>query len=572
MRIVWLLLSLGLASAASIAQTEPEPPTGREERQAVFASRFLAVTANPHASDAAVQILRAGGSALDAAIAAQMVLGLVEPQSSGIGGGAFLLHWSNAERRVRTYDGRETAPQNATPRRFLDASGQPLSRDLAIRSGAAVGVPGVLRMLELAHRAHGRLPWPQLFSPAITLAETGFPLSPRLHRLLAGERTLASDPAARALYYLADGTRKPVGALVRSREYAVTLRAIAERGADALHSGPIAEDLVRAVTRHPRPGDLALEDLADYRAIERAPVCGGYRAFRICGMGPPSSGGIAVVQMLGILERTPFATSPPHSTDAVHYFSEAARLAYADRARYIADPAFVAQPVEGLLDPAYLRARALLIGPRSMLRAQPGVPRHAEARLYESLESELAGTSHLSIVDGDGNAVAMTSTIEDAFGSRILVRGFLLNNQVTDFSLGPETGIGTVANRLQGGKRPRSSMAPLFVFDAQGELRMIAGSPGGPAIINYVARALISVLDWGLDVQEAAAAPNFGSRNGPTELERRTRYEELAAPLRERGHDVELVPLTSGLHLIEKVPGGWRGGADPRREGAARGD
>ncbi|HEX5612396.1 MAG TPA: gamma-glutamyltransferase [Burkholderiales bacterium] len=572
MRIAWLLLSLGLASAASFAQTEPEPPTGREERQAVFASRFLAVTANPHASDAAVQILRAGGSALDAAMAAQMVLGLVEPQSSGIGGGAFLLHWSNAERRVQAYDGRETAPQGATSRRFLDASGQPLSRDLAIRSGAAVGVPGVLRMLELAHRAHGRLPWPQLFQPAITLAEAGFPISPRLHRLLARERTLASDPAARALYYLADGTSKPVGALVRNREYAATLRAIADGGADVLHSGPIAEDLVRAVAGHPRPGDLALEDLAGYRAIERAPVCGGYRAFRICSMGPPSSGGIAVLQLLGILERTPFATSPPHSADAVHYFSEAARLAYADRARYIADPAFVAQPVEGLLDPAYLGERALLVGPRSMLRAQPGVPRHAEARLDEILESETAGTSHLSIVDGDGNAVALTSTIEDAFGSRILVRGFLLNNQVTDFSLGPETGVGAIANRLQGGKRPRSSMAPLFVFDAQGELRMIAGSPGGPAIINYVAKALISVLDWGLDVQEAAAAPNFGSRNGPTELERRTRYEELAAPLRERGHEVLLLNLTSGLHLIEKVPGGWRGGADPRREGAARGN
>lgn len=572
MRIAWLTLAFGFLSAEAVAQTQPEPATGREEKPAVFASRFLVVAANPHASDAGVEILRAGGNAIDAAIAVQMVLGLVEPQSSGIGGGAFLLHWSHAERRVRSYDGREAAPQNATAQRFLDASGQPVARDLAIQSGAAVGVPGALRMLELAHRAHGRLPWARLFQPAIALAATGFPMSPRLQRMLGREPTLASDPAARKLYYFDDGVRKPVGALVRNPEYAATLRAIAEGGADALHAGPIAEDLVRAVTSHPRPGDMALADLARYRAIERVPVCGGYRAFRICSMGPPSAGGVALLQMLGVLERTPFAVSPPHSADAVHYFSEAGRLAYADRARYIADPAFVPQPLEGLLHPAYLDERARLVGPRSMLRAKPGMPRDAEPRLGEAIESEAAGTSHVSIIDPEGNAVALTTTIEDAFGSRILVRGFLLNNQMTDFSLVAESDPRPAANRLQGGKRPRSSMAPVFVFDANGELRMIAGSPGGLAIINYVAKALVSVLDWGLDVQAAAALPNFGSRNGPTELERRTAYEALAPQLRERGHEVTFLDLTSGLHLIEKVPGGWRGGADPRREGAARGD
>jgi gamma-glutamyltranspeptidase/glutathione hydrolase len=532
----------------------------------------MVVAANRLASDAGAEILRAGGSAVDAAIAVQMVLGLVEPQSSGIGGGAFLLHWSHAERRVRSYDGRETAPQGARARRFLDSSGRPLPRDLAIRSGAAVGVPGVLRMLELAHGAHGRLPWARLLEPAIQLAESGFRMSPRLYRLLGREPGLASDPAARALYFLDDGAPKAVGMLIRNPGYAATLRTIAKGGADAFHSGAIAEDLVRAVTSHARPGDMTLADLASYRAIERMPVCGNYRAFRICSMGPPSAGGIAVLQMLGILERTPFATARPDSADAVHYFSEAGRLAYADRARYIADPAFVAQPVAGLLDPAYLDQRSLLVGPRSMRRAQPGVPRDAEARLGAAAESEIAGTSHVSIIDAEGNAVAFTTTIEDAFGSRILVRGFLLNNQVTDFSFVQETGTGPVANRIEGGKRPRSSMAPLFVFDREGNLRMVAGSPGGLAIINYVAKAIVSVLDWGLDAQAAAAAPNFGSRNGPTELGRRTRYELLAPQLQERGHEVQFLDLTSGLHLIEKVPGGWRGGADPRREGAARGD
>src|SRR5688572_27132975 len=294
----------------------------------------MVVAANPFASDAGVEILRAGGSALDAAVAVQMVLGLVEPQSSGIGGGAFLLHWSQTAKRVRSYDGRETAPQAAAPDRFLDASGQPLVRQAAIESGRSVGVPGAVRMLELAHRRHGRLPWRRLLEPAIRLDESGFPMSPRLNRLLERESALRNDPAARALYY--DGDRaKAVGTRIVNREYAATLRAIARSGADALHSGPIARDLVHAAA-----SDLTLEDLANYRPLERAPVCGPYRTFRICSMAPPSSGGIAVLQILGILERTPFARAAQNSAEAVHYFAEAGRLAYADRARFIADPAF----------------------------------------------------------------------------------------------------------------------------------------------------------------------------------------------------------------------------------------
>jgi gamma-glutamyltranspeptidase / glutathione hydrolase len=568
------LIRLSLAfwvPAMLFAQEAPEASTDREEKAAVVARHHMVVAANPLASDAGLEILRAGGSAVDAAVAVQMVLGLVEPQSSGIGGGAFLLHWSASERRVRSYDGRETAPAAAAENRFLDSNGQPLARRGAIESGRSVGVPGAVRMLELAHRRHGRLPWKRLFEPAIRLAESGFPMSPRLNRLLELESALRNDPAARALYY--DGDRaKPVGTRIVNRDYAATLRAIARSGAAALHGGPIAQDIVRAVRSHTQPGDVTLEDLAQYRALERAPLCGPYRTFRICSMAPPSAGGIAVLQILGVLERTPFARAAPNSADAVHYFAEAGRLAHADRLRYVADPAFVPQPVVGLLSPAYLDQRARLVGERSMGRAQPGTPVAGWRPRVDGVETEIAGTTHFSIVDRRGDAVAMTTTIEDAFGSRIMARGFLLNNQLTDFSFAPQSDGSLVANRVEPGKRPRSSMTPVLVFDAHGGLRMVAGSPGGVAIINYVAKALVATLDWKLDVQAAASLPNFGSRNGPTELERATVYELLGPQLRERGHDVQMLEFTSGLHLIERVKGGWRGGADPRREGVPRGD
>jgi gamma-glutamyltranspeptidase/glutathione hydrolase len=315
---------------------------------------------------------------------------------------------------------------------------------------------------------------------------------------------------------------------------------------------------------------VTLEDLSKYRPLERAPVCAPYRTFRVCSMAPPSSGGIAVLQILGILERTPFVRAAQNSAEAVHYFAEAGRLAYADRAQYIADPAFVPQPVAELLSPAYLDQRARLVGERSMGRAQPGML--LAERRGEGAETEIAGTSHFSIVDRRGDAVAMSTTVEDAFGSRIMVRGFLLNNQLTDFSFARETDGRAIANRVEGGKRPRSSMAPVLVFDSAGRLRMIAGSPGGVSIINYVAKALVATLDWKLDVQAAAALPNFGSRNGPTELERGTVYELLEPQLRARGHEVVAIEFTSGLHLVERVKGGWRGGADPRREGVPKGD
>jgi len=564
-----LLAALLCCDTAAAQRPAPEAASGWTQKKAVFARHEMVAAANPLAARAGLRILHEGGSATDAAITVQMVLGLVEPQSSGLGGGAFLLHWSAAERRVRSFDGRETAPRAARPDRFLDSGGQPLPFYQAVTSGKSVGVPGVLRMLELAHRRYGRLPWARLFQPAIRLAEKGFRVSPRLHELLERDRYLRRDARARALYYRADGHALPVGASLVNRAYAATLRRIAAQGAQALYSGPIARDIVRAVRS--RGGDLTAADLGHYAALEREPVCAPYRGVRICGMGPPSSGGVTLLELLGILERTDFDRAPPLSAQAVHLFSEASRLAYADRSRYIGDPAFVRVPLRGLLDPAYLARRARLIGERSMGVARPGHPALAPPAA-DVPDSEHHGTSHVSIVDRAGNAVAMTTTIENAFGSRIMVRGFLLNNELTDFSFRPGADGLAAANRVEAGKRPRSTMAPTLVFDRDGRLRMLLGSPGGPAIVDFVAKTLVAALDWGDDIQAAIAAPNFGSLNGPTLLERDTAARELGPALAARGHVLDAVRLTSGVQGIERVAGGWLGGADPRREGLAIGD
>ena len=436
------------------------------------------VAAHPLAADAGLEILRAGGSAADAAVAVQLVLGLVEPQSSGLGGGGFVLHWSQAEARLRSYDGRETAPATAKPDHFIDAQHRPLEFFDAVLSGRSVGVPGVPRLLGMLHARHGTLPWARLFAPAIALAESGFAVSPRLHALLAWDRHLRKDPAARQLYYGADGAPRPVGTLLVNAAYAQTLRRLASDGVDAFYRGEIARDIVQAVRAHPRPGDLALSDLAAYAVLERAPVCGPYRVYRVCGMGPPSAGAVLVLQMLGILERSGFPAKPAASADALHLFAEAGRLAYADRNQYIADPAFVPQPVEGLLEPAYLAARAGLIGERSMISAEPGMPRGAP-RLSAADGPVEHGTTHFSIVDATGDMVSMTTSVENAFGSRILVRGFLLNNQLTDFAFDARVRGAPAANRVEGGKRPRSSMAPTLVWDPAGRPFLMIGAAGG---------------------------------------------------------------------------------------------
>ena len=518
--------------------------TSAHARDAVVAREFMVSAAHPLAAKAGYDVLARGGSAVDAAIAVQMVLGLVEPESSGIGGGAFLLHWSQREQKLRSYDGREVAPRAARADRFM-RDGRPMGFMEAVVGGRSVGVPGVLRMLELAHQKHGRLPWAELFQPAINAAEQGFALSPRLYAVLQEEQYLRRDPAALRVYY-----GRAVGERIVNPEYAATLRALASRGAGAMYGGAIATDMASAVRA--QGSDLTPADIAAYQAVEREPLCGTYRVWRICSMGPPSSGGVGVLQILGILERVPFSRAPAQSAQAVHYFSEAGRLAYADRARYLGDPASTPVPVAKLLSPGYLQKRAKLIGERSMRRAMPGD--------FES------GTSHFSIVEANGDAVAMTTTIESGFGSRIMVHGFLLNNELTDFDFTPGG-----PNEVAGGKRPRSSMAPTMVFDRQGKLELLIGSPGGSQIINFVAKSLVGVLDWKLDVQQAIDTPNFGSRNGPTQIERGSRYEALVPALTERGHDIRLSDMESGLHGIERVPGGWRGGADSRREGVALG-
>jgi gamma-glutamyltranspeptidase/glutathione hydrolase len=536
------------AAAAALFAFCAAAPAG----EPVVASSFMVAAANPLAVNAGYAVLERGGSALDAAIAVQLMLGLVEPQSSGLGGGAFILHWSAKERRLQSYDGRETAPAAARPDRFLEPRGKPLAFLDAAIGGRSVGVPGVVRVLELAHREHGVRPWSELFAPALAAAEDGFAMSPRLHGALARERFLRNDPAASALYYGPDGEPKPIGTRIRNAAYAATLRALAAEGPDAFYRGEIAAGMVRAVRQHAQPGDLAEADLAGYRALERDVLCGAYRIWQVCSMGPPSAGGVALLQILGLLERTPFHRAPPHSASALHLFSEAARLAYADRARYLGDADFVAVPLSRLLAAEYLARRARLIGERAMPGAAPG-------------DTE-AGTTHLSIVDARGNAVAMTSSIESAFGSRIMVHGFLLNNQLTDFDFRPGS-----ANEVGGGKRPRSSMAPTLVFAPDGSLRLAIGSPGGAMIINYVAKALVGTLDWQLDVQSAIDLPNFGARDPATLIEAGSRYESLRGELAARGHEIEVLPLESGLHGIERAGVRWRGGADARREGTVRG-
>lgn len=550
----------------------PERATGFVEKALVRAPRAMIATAHPLATEAGYDILQQGGTAVDAAIAAQLVLGLTEPQSSGIGGGALLLLYDGAQ--VVAFDGRETAPAAATPDRFLDPQGRPLALPDAVVGGRSVGVPGVLKMLEMAHRQYGTLPWATLFQPAMHLAEQGFPVSRRLHLLLASDQHLRHVEPAKSYFYEADGTPLAIGTRLHNPDYAQVLRLLAAQGAAAFYSGQLVEDMVRAVRQHPtRPGDLTAADFAAYEAKRRQPLQGTYRGYTVYGMPPPSAGGIAVLQILGILEHFDLQRYQPLAVDSVHLLAEAERLAYADRARYAADSDFVDVPVAALLDRHYLAARSQLISmTQSLGIARPGEPGHPRASQFGDDQAlELPSTSHLSIVDAQGHALAMTTSIEAAFGSRIMVNGYLLNNQLTDFSFVPSAHGKPVANRIVARKRPRSAMAPTLVFDQQGQCTMAVGSPGGSAIINYVAQTLVAMLDWHLDPQQAVNLPHYGSRNGPTELEQGRHLEGLIARLEARGHTVTLTELTSGLSAILKTEDGYAGGADPRREGTVKG-
>lgn len=535
----------------------------------------MVVAAHPLAAEAGLALLRAGGSALDAAIAAQMMLTLVEPQSSGIGGGGFLLHFERASGRIDAYDGRETAPSGADVAMFLAPDGQPRSFDEASGGGLAVGVPGLLRMLERAHRDHGRVPWRALFQPAIAAARSGFTVSPRLAGAIAGPRGPNLNAQARALFYHPDQTPLTAGERLKNPALAETLTAVADHGANALYSGPIADAIVAAVRDAANPGSLSAADLASYSAIRRDPICAAYRRWRVCGMPPPSSGGIATLQILGLLEPFDLPATAPMGADAVHWFIEANRLAFADRDLYVADPDATAVPTAGLLDRSYLAARARLIGPHAMTQAKPGLPPNpgrTEEDVAAAPGEHGTSTTHISVVDSEGNAVAMTTSIEASFGARIVAAGFVLNNQLTDFAFVPEVAGRPVKNRPGAGKRPRSSMAPTLVFDEGGRLRLVVGSPGGAGIIAYVAQTLIGVLDWGLDIQAAIALPRVVNRNGPTELESASTTEALRQALEQRGHSVQIRDLTSGLHGIQHHGAVLMGGADPRREGAVRAD
>ena len=566
-----------LAGVALAQKAAPEHPSGWTDKQPVAAKHWMVAAANPHAVEAGYRILQQGGSAVDAAIAVQLVLGLTEPQSSGIGGGAFLLLHDARTKRLIAYDGRETAPAAAKPDRFLK-NGKPLEFFDAVVGGKSVGVPGTVRLLETVHRKHGRLQWAALFAPAIALAEDGFALSPRLHALLAAEKYM-TQPRLRAYFFDANGKVLPVGTTLRNPAYANTLRAIAAR-----RRGRVLHGRDRAGhRRHGYPAPVqprrhhARRISAGYQVVVREPVCDSYRAYRVCGFPLPSSGGLTVLQMLKMLERFPLGAMEPAGFWSVHFMSEAGRLAFADRSVFMADPAFFTPPA-GLLDDAYLAARSALIrSDASMRRAQPGTPparaAHAAKTAFGADASlDLPSTTHISIVDRHGNAIAMTSTIENQFGSRLMTAGgFLLNNQLTDFSFAPEENGRPVANRVEGGKRPRSSMAPTIAYDRFGRVAIVAGSPGGSAIINYVTKTLIGIIDWGLDPQAAIALPNFGSRNGPTELEADTDAAKLAPKLRALGADVSVIELTSGAQAIVRTNNGWIGGADPRREGVVMG-
>jgi len=579
---------------AITAPLAPEVASGyRSDMQVRYADKHMVAAANPLAAEVGRDILREGGSAIDAAIAMQAVLTLVEPQSSGIGGGAFIMLWDGTA--VRAYDGRETAPAGASQTLFLQADGTPMDFRQAQIGGRSVGVPGVLRALELAHQQQGRLPWAQLFQPAIRLAEQGFPISPRLNYMIASDDYLPGSPDMAVYFLNSDGTPKAVGTLLKNPQLAAVLNRIANEGADALYQGAIAKEIVATVQDHLNPGSLSLDDLQNYRAKERTPLCTDYKRWQVCGMPPPTSGGIAVAQILGTLQaleardpryalaplkpaQTSTAAGSEPQVEAVHLISEAERLAYADRALYVADSDYVPVPIAGLVSPQYLAERAAMIGERSMGTAKPGNPPGVQMAYTADRSPLRISTSQVVAVDDWGGAVSMTTTVESAFGSHLMVQGFMLNNQLTDFSFIPEeTGL-PVANRVEPGIRPRSSMAPTLIFDRNsGELLATVGSPGGSQIIEYVAKAVIGMLDWNMDPQAAIDLPNFGSRNGPTELEQGQFSPVLKQALIARGHELAEIEMTSGTQAIVRVrdaqgKSSWAGGADPRREGEALGD
>jgi gamma-glutamyltranspeptidase/glutathione hydrolase len=561
------LLTLGHAPVIG-ADEHPRFPNS------VTGTYHMVSSAHPVASQAGIDILNEGGTAMDAAVAVQLMLNLVEPESSGIGGGAFMLYWDHSEKKLLTYDGREKAPASATPAYFLKDDGEPMKWPDAVPGGLSVGVPGTLRLLEVAHAEHGIRPWPELFTPAITLAESGFEITDKLAGSIerAKERGLTLFEPTRNYFFNEDGSGRAAGTTLTNPAFASTLKLLAAEGSAPFYSGALAEEIVATVTgASTNPGQMTLADLNAYEVVQREPVCFPYREHEVCGMGPPTSGGLTMGQILGILSHYDLPSIGP-GVESWHLFIEAAKLAYADRGMYMADADFVDMP-EGLLNKDYLSERAALIDPQqTMGSAEAGTPPWQEAQLRApDLQPEKAGTSHFSIIDRYGNMVSMTTTIETGFGSRLMVGGFLLNNELTDFSFRPEKDGKPVANRVEGNKRPRSSMSPTIVLK-DGRPVLLTGSPGGSRIINYVTQSVVAILDWGMDPQDALNMGHVVNRNSKTDLEEGSEAVELQGALEALGHEVNVRALTSGLHTILIDGARYYGAADPRRSGVAIGE
>nr|WP_231894430.1 gamma-glutamyltransferase [Vibrio tritonius] len=577
----WLALS-GLAitsTAYAVGQATdafaPEQSTGTEHKSLVTSKHWMVNAANPHASEVGAQILREGGNAIDAMVSMQLMLGLVEPQSSGIGGGAFMVYWDAKQQKLTSFDGRETAPLDAKPSLFLDEKGEPLKFYDAVVGGRSVGTPGVVKLLWETHQRYGKLPWEKLIEPIAKVAENGFKISPRLAQLIAGDQEkLSRYPDTRRYFFNADGSPKTEGTLLKNPEYAATLKAIAKGGADAFYHGKIAQDIVEHVqTAQGNPGVLSQKDFDTYQVKQREPVCTGYESYDICGMGPPTSGGMTVGQIVAMTQYFDLPKWGPNDARSWQVIADASRLAFADRDQYIADEDYVPVPKEGLLNRDYLKQRAELIQPgKALTKVEPGKPQWQQAQVRSPDESiELPCTSHFNIIDRDGNVVSMTTSVENVFGSRLMVHGFILNNELTDFSFRSQVDGKPVANRVEPGKRPRSSMSPMIILQ-DNKPYMAIGSPGGSRIIGYVAESLIAHLAWGMDIQQAVSLPHILNRFGQMEIEKGTSAEKWVSQFEAQGYDVKVQDLNSGLHAIRVTDHGLEGAADPRREGISIGE
>jgi gamma-glutamyltranspeptidase/glutathione hydrolase len=557
--------------AQPISELSPEPSSKITKNRMVFAQQQMVVSANPYISEAGNMILAQGGNAVDAAIATALMVTLVEPQSGGIGGGGFILYFNPKDGILTSIDARETSSNTTKENQFLDINEKPLNYAQAVFLGTSVGVPSLLKGLERLHKKFGNLEWHKLFSPTIRLAKDGFIISPRLHTLIVKDPFLLKNTNARRYFFDKNLNPLPMGYLLKNPDLAKLLEEISIYGVEKFYEGEIAREITQAVKNHPTPGGLNEDDLKQYQAVERKVVCGPYRTWKICGMGPPSSGGTTLISMLGILQNFPL--SELKEVDYLHYLSEAGRLAYADRDRYIADPNFLNIPIDSMIDQKYTKERSHEISLKnSIVKAKPGNFNQSSIQLGSDSNSELPATSHISIVDKNGQAVSMTISVASAFGSRIMTNGFFLNNEMTDFSFAAKENQQLIANRIEPTKRPRSSMSPTFVFDEQQRLVMALGSAGGPSIINYVAKTITGVLDRNLNIQEAIDYPNMGSRNQETELEKESVVEKFAQELQLRGHPILIREMNSGTQGIFINRDGLWGGVDGRREGTVTGN